>query len=50
MLVSEPHSQKIQMGDLLLYDMGAKLSSGGYGSDIMCSFPANGSFITSECT
>jgi Xaa-Pro dipeptidase len=35
-------------GDLLLYDMGAELSSGGYGSDITCSFPANGSFTAKQ--
>jgi Xaa-Pro dipeptidase len=44
----EPNSRKIQEGDLLLYDMGAELSSGGYGSDITCSFPANGSFTAKQ--
>ena len=44
----EPNSRKIQEGDLLLYDMGAELSSGGYGSDITCSFPANGTLQTKQ--
>lgn len=40
----EPNARQIQDGDMLLYDMGAELSHGGYGSDITCSFPANGKF------
>ena len=42
-------------GDLLLYDtcMGAwvpsfRVEGGGYGSDITCSFPANGSFTAKQ--
>jgi Xaa-Pro dipeptidase len=33
---------------MLLYDMGAELYAGGYGSDVTCSFPANGSFTKKQ--
>jgi Xaa-Pro dipeptidase len=39
----EPNLREINDGDMLLFDMGAEYI-GGYGSDVTCSFPANGKF------
>jgi len=40
----EPNARQIEESDMLLYDMGAELYAGGYGSDVTCSFPASGKF------
>ena len=42
----EPNARQIQDGDILLMDMGAEYF--GYGSDITCSYPANGTFTKQQ--
>jgi len=41
-----PNSREIQVGDMCLLDMGAEFHC--YGSDITCSFPANGKFTEQQ--
>ena len=40
----EPNARQIKDGDMCLFDMGAEYQ--GYGSDVTCSFPANGKFTS----
>lgn len=41
-----PNSRTIENGDMLLFDMGSEYYC--YGSDITCSFPANGTFTEDQ--
>jgi Xaa-Pro dipeptidase len=42
----EPNSRQLTEGDMCLFDMGAEYF--GYGSDVTCSFPANGIFTPQQ--